>query len=135
MDILIGVGIFIVVLLLIEGAYFAIRTLRRPEKKVVKKRLRTLSASGIEDESIDILRKKLLSQIPWFNRLLLSFNWTDRLNRLLEQADTRHPLGVFVLLSIILAFIGFLGGSWLTSNYLIIIPATIIVGMIPFFYV
>src|SRR4030042_815938 len=91
MDILIGVGIFIVVLLLIEGAYFAIRTLRGPEKKVVKKRLRTLSASGIEDESIDILRKKLLSKIPWFNRLLLSFNWTDRLNRLLEQADTRRP--------------------------------------------
>src|SRR4030042_5828019 len=135
MDILIGIGIFIVVLLLIEGAYFAIRTLKGPEKKVVKKRLRTLSASGIEDESIDILRKKLLSKIPWFNRLLLSFNWTDRLNVLLEQANIKRPLGVFVLLTFLLAFAGLLISSWLTSNYLIVIPATVILGMIPFFYV
>jgi tight adherence protein B len=135
MDILITIGIFIVVLLLIEGAYFAIRTLRRPEKKAVKKRLRTLSASGIEDESIDILRKKLLSQIPWFNRLLLSFNWTDKLNRLLEQADTKYPLGIYILLTILLALAGLLVSSWLTSNYLIVIPATVVLGMIPFFYV
>src|SRR4030042_5070330 len=103
MDILIGVAVFIVVLLLIEGAYFAIRTLKGPEKKAVKRRLRTLSASGIEDESTDILRKKLLSQIPWFNRLLLSLGWTDKLNRLLEQANIKRPLGVFILLTIILA--------------------------------
>jgi len=135
MDILITIGIFIVVLLLIEGAYFAIRTLKGPEKKAVKKRLRTLSASGIEDESIDILRKKLLSDIPWFNRFLLSLGWTDKLNRLLEQANIKRPLGVFVLLTFLLAFAGFLGSSWLTSNYLMIIPATVVLGMIPFFYV
>lgn len=135
MDIVITIGIFIVVLLLIEGAYFAIRTLKGPEKRAVKKRLRTLSASGIEDESIDILRKKLLSEIPWFNRLLLSLGWTDKLNRLLEQANIKRPLGVFVLLTFLLAFAGLLGSSWLTSNYLLIIPATVILGMIPFFYV
>jgi len=135
MDILIGIGIFIVILLLIEGAYYTIRSVRSPEKKAVKKRLRTLSASKIEDESIDILRKKFLSEIPWFNRLLLSFNWTDRLNRLLEQANVKYPLGVYILLTFILAFAGLLVSSWLTSNYLIIIPVTVILGMIPFFYV
>ena len=135
MDILIGVAVFIAVLLLMEGAYFAIRTLKGPEKKAVKKRLRTLSASKIEDESIDILRKKFLSGIPWFNRLLLSFNWTDRLNRLLEQANVKYPLGVFVLLTFSLAFAGLLVSSWLTSNYLVVIPVTVILGMIPFFYV
>ena len=135
MDILIGVGIFIVVLLLIEGAYFAFRTLRSPEEKIVKNRLRTLSASKIEDESIDILRKKFLSEIPWFNRLLLSLGWTNKLNRLLEQANIKHSLGFYILLTFLLAFAGLLVSSWLTSNYLIIIPVTVILGMIPFFYV
>jgi tight adherence protein B len=135
MDIIIGIGIFIVVLLLIEAAYFSLRTSRGPEKKAVKRRLRTLSVSKIEDESIDILQKKFLSEIPWFNRLLLSFNWTGRLNRLLEQANVKYPLGVYILLTFLLAFAGLLVSSWLTSNYLIIIPVTVILGMIPFFYV
>jgi len=135
MDILIWIGIFIVVLLLIEAAYFTIRSMRSPEKKAVKNRLRTLSASKIEDENIDILRKKLLSDIPWFNRLLLSFNWTDRLNRLLEQANLKYPLSIYILLTFFLAFAGLLISSWLTSNYLIVIIAAVILGMIPFLYV
>lgn len=123
------------VLLLLEAGYFALKTMRGPEKKAVKKRLRTLSASGIEDESIDILRKKMLSEIPWFNRLLLYLGWTDRLNRLLEQSNVKYPLGFYILLTLLLAFAGFLISSWLSSNYLLIILATVIPGMAPFFYV
>ncbi len=134
MEILVGIGIFFSVVLLIEGIYSVIRTARNPERKEVKARLKRISSIAFEDAPIDIQRKKVLSKIPWFNRLLLSLGWTDRLNLLLRQADVKHPLGVFVLLSIFLAFVGLLGGSRLTSNYLIIIPLTVILGLIPLFY-
>src|SRR4030043_25185 len=115
MEILIGIGIFVFTVFLIEGLYFVFRAINKPEKKLIRRRLRRLSSGGGETgESIDIERRTRLSEVPWLNQLLLRFQWTDKMHRLLEQADTRHTLGVFVLLSVLLAFMGFLVSSWLT---------------------
>jgi tight adherence protein B len=135
MDIVIGIGIFLSVVLLIEGGYFVFRSIRRPEVKRVRRRLRALSPEGYGEETTDILRKEALSEVPWLNRLLLRFHWTDRMNRLLEQADTQRPLGFFILLSLLLAIAGFLGVSWMTSNRLISIPAAVFLGFVPFFHI
>jgi tight adherence protein B len=134
MDILIGVGIFVLTLALIEGGYYALRRIRDPEKRAVLRRLRGLPSTDA-NEIIDIMRKSMLSEVPWLNRMLLSFRWTDKLNRLLEQADTQYTLGVFVLLSVVIASAGYLIGAWLTSNQLISIFSALILGMTPFFYI
>jgi len=135
MDLLIGIGIFILTLTLIEGGYFILRRIRNPEKREVLRRLRGLSSTQYENEIIDIMRKSLLSEVPWLNRALLSIRWTDKLNRLLEQADTQSTLGVFMLLSVVLAFAGFLIGSWLTSSPQLSIPLAFFLGITPFFYI
>jgi len=135
MDLLIGIGIFILTLTLIEGGYFVLRRIRNPEKREVLRRLRGLSSTQYENEIIDIMRKSLLSEVPWLNRALLSIRWTDKLNRLLEQADTQSTLGVFMLLSVVLAFAGFLIGSWLTSSPQLSIPLAFFLGITPFFYI
>ena len=106
MEILIGIAIFILIVLLIEGFYYAFRTMRNPERMAVRKRLSALPTSGYEIESIDITRKRFLSEVPWLNRFLLIFHWTE-LHRLLEQAGIQRPPGFFILLSLFLA----LGGS------------------------
>lgn len=135
MEILIGIAIFILVYLLIGGAYFAFKIIRNPEKKRVQMRLKVLSsAEGYENESIDIVRKRLLSEIPWLNRGLLRFHRTDEWYRFLEQAGTQRTLGFFVLLSMVLASAGFLGGSLVTSTYLAPIPA-VFLAMLPSLYV
>jgi len=134
MEILVGIGIFFSIVLLIEGAYFFIRGLSNPERKEVRTRLKKISSVSFEDEPIDIVRKKVLSKIPWLNRLLLGFRWSDRLNLLLRQADAKRPLGVFVLLSVVLAFAGLFIGSRFYSNYMILIPVAVFLGLIPLFY-
>lgn len=135
MDLLIGIGIFILTLTLIEGGYFILRRIRNPERREVLRRLRGLPSAQYENEIIDIMRKSLLSEVPWLNRVLLSFRWTDKMNRLLEQADAPHTLGVILLFSVLLAFAGFLIGSWLTSNPLLIVPMALFLGTAPFFYI
>jgi len=135
MEILIGIAVFVSIVLLIEGFYFAFRIIRNPEKKEIKARLRTISSVGHRDDGVDIERKKLMSKIPWFNRILLTFRWTDKLHRFLEQANTKQPLGVFVLLTILLAFFGLVVGSWVTSNLFAVILLAVLLGMIPFFYI
>lgn len=131
MEILLVAGVFIFTILVIQTIYFVFRTVRDPEKKAVKRRLRSLSPT-VEDENVNIVRKKVLSQIPWFNRLLLRFRWTERANRLLEQADAKYPLGVYILFSVVLFLIGLLGSGRFSSFYLIRVFVGAILAAIPF---
>lgn len=136
MTIIIAAGIFIAIVLLIEGGSFAFRTIRSLESGRVRRRLGRLSAGGYRAETIDIIRRKRdLSEVPWLNRLLLGIKRMQRLNQMMEQANIRYPLGVFILLAIILALVGFWGGLKFSSNYLIAIAGALFFGMLPFFYI
>ncbi len=135
MDVLIGVGIFIFVVLFIEGSYFAFRTLRRSEKKELRRRLKALTSVEYDQGGIDLVRKRILSEVPWFNRNLLKFRWTERVSLLLEQAGTPYTLGFLVLLSALLAFTGLTAGAWGTSNYFVSVLFAIFLGSLPFLYI
>lgn len=133
MDLLIGIGIFIFMVLLIEGGYLIVRSLRSPEEKEIRRRLNALTS--LEYDSVDIVRKRVLSEVPWLNRKLLGLRWTGSVGLLLEQAGIRHTLGFFILVSALLVFLGFLVGSWLKFNYF---PSLIIgacLGCLPIFYI
>ena len=135
MDIVIGIGTFVVVLLLLEAGFFAFRSMQNPERREVLKRLRILSSTEFENENIDILRKNLLSEVRWLNQMLLSFRWSDKLNRLLQQADAQYTLSVYILFSLLLAAVGFLAGSLITLNRSALILFACLLGMIPFSYI
>ena len=46
MDLLTGIGIFTATVLLIEGGYFALQSLLRPDLRTVRSRLRAFSTGG-----------------------------------------------------------------------------------------
>jgi tight adherence protein B len=135
MDLLIAMIIFILTLALIEGTYYALRRMRSREKREVLRRLRGYSATEYEREIIDIMRKSMLSEVPWLNRMLLSIRWTDKLSRMIEQSGTESTLGVFILLSIVLASGGFVIGLWVASNALLSLIIAFFLGVFPFLYV
>jgi len=134
MSILIGIGIFITVVLLIEAVFIGVRSYRDSESRRIKHRLRTLSAGGGNPGEIDIVRKRVLSEVPWLNRTLLSITRIHQLDRLLEQANTRMPLGFFLLMSIFLAVLGFLVGSVLKWNLVLCLVCGLCAGSFPFLY-
>lgn len=135
MTIFIGIGIFISIVLLIEGGYFAFQAIRNPKLKKIRKRLRTLSAGGYGNEAIDIIRRRDLSEIPWLNRILLSIPRLQNIDQVLEQGNVRYPLGFFIIFAMLLAFGGFLGSLMFTRNYLISILAAAFSGAAPLFYI
>jgi tight adherence protein B len=136
MDILTGIGIFLVVLLLIEGSYALFRVINDPGRRRVKRRLQHLSmdSSGSEPENPGLVRLALLSQVPWLNRWLHKFRWTPQMKSLLAQSGTRRPLGFFVLLSLVLAGAGFVIGSRIVSSLLILLPLMAGLAYLPFLY-
>ena len=135
MDTLIAIGIFIATLALIEGGYALWRNLQNPEKKRVRRRLMGLSPTSGEEEGGGLERRVFLSEIPWFNRILQQINWSRKMRPLLEQAGIQRPLGFFLLLSLVLAGVGFVAVSWVVSSILVVIPLAVLLGALPYLYI
>jgi tight adherence protein B len=136
MEILIGISVFICVILLIEGSYLFFRRAKNPELKRIRKRLRLLASEGYDTETItSLLRKRSLSDVPWFNRLLLKIPLMHRIDRILEQSGSRYPIGLFVLVSFLLIFVGYLLLSLLRANIVISVMGMLVLGSLPFFYI
>jgi len=134
MKILIAIIIFAVSIFVTEMIVYAYRTMRNPDRKKIRKRLKTFSSRKNKDGHPDILQKKLLSDVPFLNKILLRIPGPQRLDRFLQQANAQYRLGVFILLTIILALTGFFAGVLITGNYTLSIVIAPALAGIPFFY-
>ena len=135
MEIIIGTGIFITAILLIGSAYFAYSTGKWTDQKKVKKRLKAVSSVSFKNEEVNILRKNILSEVSWLNELLLRIPRNNALNRLIEQANTGHSLGFYILLTVLLASCGYLAGLMLALDFSMKVVLAGLLGIIPFIYV
>lgn len=132
MEILFGIAIFILILSLIEGSYFIFRLARDPEKRKIRRRLQSLSMDTEAGGGIDLVRKKIYSQVPLFQSLLSRWPWADRLHRFVEQGDARYPLGAFLLLSLILGLIGLVVGAAVSDSSILSLLSAALGGSLPF---
>ncbi|OPY06461.1 MAG: Bacterial type II secretion system protein F domain protein [Syntrophus sp. PtaB.Bin001] len=140
MDILPVVIIFVAAVVLIEGIFLffsMLSRIRNPEKRRIAQQLRTLSRQRdrLFAGSIDITKKKKeLSSIPWLDRVLSRVRRLLPSERLMEQAGSTHPIGVFVLSSVVLFVTGILVFNLLTKTLFIALPAGVSMASLPFLY-
>ncbi len=127
--------LFVTSVFIIELFVYAYKTLRNPHRKIIQRRLKTLSSSEYGNDSHDITRKRVLSRVPLLNTILLHTPGVRPLERLLQQANVQSPLGVFILLAAVLALTGYLAGSLLTINRVIPLIIAAFLAGIPFLYV
>jgi tight adherence protein B len=134
MKILIGVIIFAVSIFVIEMLFYAYKTIRDPDRKKIRKRLKTFSYKESKNELPDILQKKVLSDVPLLNKILLHVPGRQYFNRLLQQANVHYPLGFFILLTIFLAITSCCVSSLITHNKVFVVIITLLLSGTPFFY-
>ena len=109
MTILISIGIFLTVILFIEGSVYAYHAFFNPKNKAMKRRLRGTAkslTSSQTPEQAELLKKKLSSGMPWVDSLLTKLPRVESLEKTLVQANSNMPLGVFIILSLVLAGAG-----------------------------
>jgi tight adherence protein B len=135
MNLVIGIAIFTTLVLLIEGSIVAVRTIHNPERKRLRRRLERLSFEQNDSLPIDIVRKRVLSGVPWLNVLLSRTPGIESIGRMLEQANSRYSVGVFLSLSVLLALIGLLLGSLVCKNVIWQALGGVGCGIAPFLYV
>jgi tight adherence protein B len=109
MTVAISIGIFLSIILFVEGAYYCYHQYLNPQNRNLKRRLRGGSNKPQDvqkaNETAGILRHRKMSELPWLQDLLASMTSLGGLEKLLQQANSKLPVGVFFLLS------GVLGGG------------------------
>jgi tight adherence protein B len=128
--------IFFVTALVIEMFLYSYRTVKHPDRPSIRKRLRAISSTSDETgvTDLNILRKKTLSGVPLLNQILRRIIGIDRLYRLVQQANTRFSVSVFVLAAFVLAAIGFYVAYQFGGNIMLAAGIAAIAAAVPFLY-
>ncbi|WP_426162597.1 type II secretion system F family protein [Pseudoduganella sp. R-34] len=122
-----GILVFLAVVLLIEGMYLTWNSAKGPEAERVARRLRMMSAGAhAGGESASMIKKRLLSESPVFQRLLLQMPRVSQLDRLLEQSGMSWTVSDLIVLSLICPVL--VGGAalFLRVPLLLVLPLMLV---------
>ena len=133
MNLLITVAVFIAVFCILEGIVLMLRGNWDPEAKRVQRQLKTLQEQAEVRQATDITRKRALSSIPSLHAILERIPHLSKIDALLIQADVKYPTSVFLLVSLLLALVGFYIAHVLFGTVFLSFPVAVLVGLIPYF--
>jgi tight adherence protein B len=134
MEWLIGTGLFVAAACIVGGVLFLLRPKWDPESRTVEKRLGKFATPVPGEKTVDITRRRPLSDIPKLNEMLSGIPVMHQIDKLVVQANVRWPLGVFLLLCPTIALTAYLLFSLLTRSHAMGIFTGIIAGTAPFGY-
>jgi tight adherence protein B len=129
-----GVAIFIMCIIVIELFIYAVKNARSPQRGKIRKRLRKYAYVEKGVSGSDIMRKRLLSDIPFVNRLLLKIPVAQKLDNLIIQANAKYTIGFYILLAFLMAALGSIFGTLVIKNKMISLVLIPLFGCFPFLY-
>jgi tight adherence protein B len=92
-----SVLVFIAVVLLFEGMYLMWKTYKGPQAKKIQLRLKALSAAADGSAQSHLLRERMMSELPPFQRFLLRLPRAHQLDRCLLQANLNWTVSNLLL--------------------------------------
>lgn len=128
-------------LVLVPVLFGIVILVMRPTKaeKSVQERLTMIEKSSLgvttADEDVgDILKKESLSDVPWMDEVLQMLPFSQRLQRLLSQADSSWTVGKLMFGSVLLALVVFWIATFKAPTLPLAVAAGVVGGMIPYIY-
>ncbi|MEJ2658515.1 MAG: type II secretion system F family protein [Desulfobacterales bacterium] len=130
----IGAIIFFIAIIVIELSIYAVKNMRSVNRAKIRKRLRKHTYVKDSTTQMDIVKKRVLSEIPFFNRLLLKIPGVSSLDRLTLKANSKYPAGFYVLVALFLGTIGFMGVNFFLLNRLLSLIVAALLAGLPFLH-
>ena len=93
----VAVLVFVAVLLLLEALYLIWKSYKGPEAKKLEKRLQALSASHDATAQAQLLKERMLSEVPVFQRLLFSIPRAHSLDKFILQSGLNWTVSKLLL--------------------------------------
>jgi len=130
-----GVFIFILALFVIELSAYAFRVIQYPDRADVRKRLKRVVAVGSEEESLDITKKRALSDMPFLNQIFSLLPGVERLDMIMRQANVKYTVGFFLLSSMAFGLTGYVLFFILTKKAFFSLLMALASASLPLFHV
>jgi tight adherence protein B len=128
--------VFVSVMLLLEGLYLLWKTHKGPDARRIEKRLRVLSAAADTGSRMQLLKERVLSDVPLLQRLLLQFPRAQHLDRFILQAGLNWTVSGLLLTCAALGAIGLMTVSGLARQPLwLSICCAVLLAALPLLYV
>jgi tight adherence protein B len=128
--------VFVAVLLLLEGLYLLWRNYKGPEARKIEERLRTLSITVDKTAQAQLLKERMLSEVPALERLLLSIPRAHALDRFVLQAGLQWTVSRLLLSCAAIAVVAFFAVTKVLHQApLLGLAAGALMGIAPLFYV
>jgi tight adherence protein B len=121
-------------IVLIELFIYAAKNARSPQRGKIRKRLRKYAYVEEGGGGSDIMRKRMLSEIPFVNNLLLKMTVAQKLDNLIIQANAKYTIGFYILLAFLMAALGSIFGTVVIKNKIISLVLIPLFGCLPFLY-
>ncbi|KAB0668558.1 type II secretion system F family protein [Oryzomonas sagensis] len=125
---------FIAVFLLVSALVLAYLRAQESPKAVLKRRLRRMAKTGVDDAMSDDLRSEIIKETPQFERLVTMFRFGRAIGRLLDHAGVAIDLTMFILLVILLPAVSFCGTFLFTHRLIFAVCAALVAAMVPFMF-
>jgi len=123
---------FVAVVLLLEGLYVYWNDTKSPEVRRVGDRLRAISAGGhTEEGELKLLKQRLLSESPGFQRLLLRLPRARQLDQLMEQAGDTNTVSHLLTVSAMFGLAGLLLSLLLRFPWYTAVALTLCLSVLP----
>ncbi|MDP3037629.1 MAG: type II secretion system F family protein [Rhodocyclaceae bacterium] len=126
---------FLAVVLFLEGAYLAWNAYKGPEAMRIERRLRALSAGWGGGTNATLIKRRLLSDVPAIERILLEVPRVRALDRLLLQSGLPLKVAGFFGYTLLTAAAGVGVLLFLGASALMMVVAGAIGATVPFFLV
>jgi tight adherence protein B len=128
----IGAIIFFMVIIVIELLIYAVKNMKSVNRAKIRKRLRKHTYEKDNTSQIDIVKKRVLSDIPFFNNLLLKIPGIKVLDNLTIKANSKYPAGFYILMSISLGTMGFMVINYFLRNQFSSFLLAALLAFLPF---
>lgn len=130
--IVIGAIIFFISIIVIELFIYAVRNMQSVNRAKIRKRLRKHTYDKDNTGQIDIVKRRVLSDIPIFNRMLLKIPGIRVLDSLTIKANSTYPAGFYILVALFLGIVGFMGINFFLLNRLLSLLLASLLACLPF---
>ncbi len=129
--------VFLACLFMVYALYLITSRSTEAKRTLLKERLADAIRSSVHsnDLEVQLVRRELLSEIPWVNRVMLGIQITSQMKKMIDQAASEVTVMRLILFSLTAGVLAFLAVSMVSTSYLLMFFFAILATVLPFLHI
>jgi tight adherence protein B len=125
--------VFLACLFMVYAIYLITSRQTEAKRALLKERLADAIRASInsQDAEVQLVRRELLSEIPWVNQVLMGVRVTTQFKKIIDQAASEVTVMRLVLFSLTAGVLAFLAVSMVSASYLLCFFFAILATALP----